>query len=94
VNLEKKNPKLEPIKANFPCYFKTKAGSNGKQTKINQDAVVIDTKLPFGLKVYCVCDGHGLNGHHVSGFIKVELISTVLFKLSKRKPYKIVKKAP
>ncbi len=63
--------RLEPIRHDrVNSYFKTKAGSNGKATKINQDTILIDTKLHFGLKVYCVCDGHGLNGHHVSAFIK------------------------
>lgn len=42
--------------------------------------------------MYCVCDGHGLNGHHVSNFIKIHLISIHLFKLLKRKPDEIFKK--
>ena len=74
-------------------YFKTKAGSNGKATKINQDTILIDTKLHFGLKVYCVCDGHGLNGHHVSAFIKAELVSIVVFELLKRTSKQAAEKA-
>ena len=62
---------------------KTKAGTTGKQTKVNQDVAIIDTKLPFGLKLFCVCDGHGLNGHIVSGFIKTHLISTFVAKKEK-----------
>ena len=38
----------------------------------------IDQKLPFGLKLYCVCDGHGLNGHIVSQYIKAHMISKFL----------------
>ena len=63
--------------------MKTKAGTTGKQAKVNQDAAIIDMKLPFGLKLFCVCDGHGLNGHNVSGFIKTFLISTFVSKKEK-----------
>lgn len=55
--------------------MKTKAGTNGKQTKINQDTAFIEQKFAFGLKCFCVCDGHGLNGHTVSAYIKNFLIS-------------------
>ncbi len=58
--------------------IKARAGTNGKQTKINQDSAFIDQKLPFGLKLYCVCDGHGLNGHIVSQYIKAHMISKFL----------------
>lgn len=61
----------------FKCVIKTKAGTNGKQVKINQDCAFVDQKLPFGLKCYCVCDGHGLNGHIVSSFIKTHMMSTI-----------------
>lgn len=37
--------------------------------------------MRFGLKLYCVCDGHGLNGHLVSAFIKIHLISNIYIKL-------------
>jgi hypothetical protein len=34
--------KLAPIKAiNYPYVIKTKAGTNGKQTKINQDIAIV-----------------------------------------------------
>ena len=36
---------------------------------------IVETKLPFGLKLFAVCDGHGLNGHVVSSFIKTHLVS-------------------
>jgi serine/threonine protein phosphatase PrpC len=54
---------------------KTKAGTNGKQAKTNQDIALVDVKLPFGIKLFGVCDGHGVNGHHVSAFIKGHLLS-------------------
>jgi len=41
------------------------------------------------LRLYCVCDGHGLNGHLVSAFIKANLISKYL--TIKRKPKFIFK---
>jgi serine/threonine protein phosphatase PrpC len=88
-----KKTRLEPIKQErFMSYSKTKAGCNGKKTKTNQDAILIDTKLPHGLKVFCICDGHGLNGHHVSDFIRSELVSTDCIKLLKRKSNKAVEK--
>ena len=49
--------------------IKTKAGTNGLQTKINQDIAIVES-FQHGVKLYCVCDGHGLNGHKVSAFIK------------------------
>lgn len=41
--------------------------------KINQDIDVINQKLPLGLKLFCVCDGHGTNGHLVAAFIRKKL---------------------
>ena len=58
---------------------RTKAGTNGKNAKINQDIEIIDQKLPFGVKLFCVCDGHGANGHHVSGYIRKKLIGIFYF---------------
>lgn len=76
-----KKRRLQPLKHDkIRSAYKTKAGTNGNQVKINQDAVIIDTKLPHDLKIYCVCDGHGLNGHLVSSFIRVQLISTNFIK--------------
>jgi len=59
---------------------KSKAGTTGKQAKINQDIAIIDIKLPFEVKLFCVCDGHGLNGHLVSAFIKSHLLSNLCIK--------------
>jgi serine/threonine protein phosphatase PrpC len=88
-----KKARLQPLKQDrLMSYSKSKAGCNGKKTKTNQDIILIDTKLPHGLKVYCVCDGHGLNGHHVSDFIRSDLISTACVKLLKRKSNKAVEK--
>jgi serine/threonine protein phosphatase PrpC len=41
--------------------------------KINQDIDVINQKLPLGLKLFCVSDGHGTNGHLVAAFIRKKL---------------------
>lgn len=66
-----------------PVYVvRTKAGTNGHQTKVNQDIAIVDS-FQHGVKLYCVCDGHGLNGHLVSAFIKQKLLSTC--GLTKRK---------
>lgn len=77
-----KTAKLEPLlkqpKINFAV--KTKAGTNGKQLKTNQDIAMVDVKLPFGIKWFGVCDGHGVNGHHVSAFIKAHFLSICLIK--------------
>lgn len=74
-----KKKRLMPLQNIFRRQFvsKTKAGTNGKQTKINQDIAIMEN-LPQGVKLYCVCDGHGLNGHTVSAFIKQHLISNLL----------------
>lgn len=58
--------------------MKTKAGTTGKHSKTNQDMAMIDVKLPFGIQLFGVCDGHGVNGHLVSFFIKIHLLSTLL----------------
>ena len=69
--------KLIPIQKSFKLHgaIRTKAGTNGKQIKINQDIAIVESALPHGVKLYCVCDGHGLNGHLVSAFIKANLLS-------------------
>ena len=55
---------------------KTKAGAlPGKPVKTNQDSYIIHQNL-FGHKnnyLFAVCDGHGVNGHHASGFVKLNL---------------------
>lgn len=59
--------------------IRTKAGCNGKIMKINQDLDIINQKLPLGLKLFCVCDGHGTNGHLVAAFIRKKLQRKLLF---------------
>jgi hypothetical protein len=58
--------------------FKSKAGAMpGNVTKTNQDAYIAIPSM-FGCKDKCffsVCDGHGVNGHFVSGYIKQNLPS-------------------
>lgn len=82
LEVTSKKKRLDPIHKphNIQAILKTKAGTSGKQTKINQDIGIMETKLPFDLKLYCICDGHGVNGHLVSAFIKTELISNVFIK--------------
>ena len=68
---------LEPLLENYLIYSaKSKAGSTGKQSKTNQDVVFTSQKMALGIKGFVVCDGHGLNGHLVSGYIKSHLLST------------------
>ena len=85
LEVSTKKKKLQPLKTAYKIHHvtKTKAGSNGKQTKINQDMAIVETKLPFGLRMYCVCDGHGLNGHLVSSFIRTHLVSTTCITIEK-----------
>lgn len=47
--------------------------------KINQDIDIINQKLPLGLKLFCVCDGHGTNGHLVAAFIRKKLQRKLYF---------------
>ncbi|CAD8192683.1 unnamed protein product [Paramecium pentaurelia] len=56
--------------------MRTKAGCQiNKATKINQDSAIICPKIleNIGYKLFAVSDGHGLNGHLVSNFIKQAL---------------------
>lgn len=87
--------RLVPLKQSskvYPTAVRTKAGLNGRQTKINQDIAIVEEKLPHGLKLYCVCDGHGLNGHLVTAFMRGALISNS--SSTKRKPDRPVKEVP
>ena len=47
----------------------------GNPYKVNQDAYVLTPNLGGnqGLHFFAVCDGHGLHGKPVSGFVKEEL---------------------
>jgi hypothetical protein len=68
---------LDPLmNKSFIHSAKSKAGSTGKQTKTNQDVAFASQKMMEGMKAFVVCDGHGTNGHLVSGYIKSHLLST------------------
>ncbi|CAG9319239.1 unnamed protein product [Blepharisma stoltei] len=75
------SPPISPIYASVTnivtrCAYKTRAGSMmGRPKKYNQDAFVIQPLLQ-GIKgqyLFAVCDGHGVFGHEVSGFLKEKL---------------------
>ena len=55
------------------CAYKTRTGeSSGRPKKQNQDAYIISHLFGStqGQYLFAVCDGHGLYGHEVSGFLK------------------------
>ncbi|OMJ66866.1 hypothetical protein SteCoe_36151 [Stentor coeruleus] len=59
------------------CLFKTRIGSiNGKNKKQNQDSFIIQNNLlkVNGNYLFSVCDGHGLQGHLVSRYVKLKLV--------------------
>lgn len=64
--------------------FKSRAGATpGNVPKTNQDAFIINNNF-CGFKnksFYAVCDGHGTNGHLVSGFVKNNLSSKEKIKI-------------
>ena len=71
-------------KSIIKCFAtKTKAGCQpNKNPKINQDSVIINslkTITALGYSFWGVCDGHGVNGHIVSGMIKTQLPSKISF---------------
>ena len=37
----------------------------------------------MGIKLFCICGGHGTNGHHVVAFIKKRFLENVRKSLSK-----------
>jgi serine/threonine protein phosphatase PrpC len=72
------NPKpihsLDSVVTNCAC--KTRTGeASGRPKKQNQDAYIISHLFApaQGDYLFAVCDGHGLYGHEVSGFIKEQL---------------------
>lgn len=42
----------------------------GNPNKVNQDSFILNTELNFDTCLFAVADGHGVNGEHVSGYIK------------------------
>ena len=74
----------------FNFSFKSKAGSlPNKPIKTNQDAYIVYPNFAGQKDKYffAVCDGHGVNGHLVSNFVKQHLPSKTALpiKLSLRK---------
>lgn len=64
--------------------FKTRAGSlPGNVVKTNQDSYIVQTNFlqSRDCALYAVCDGHGVNGHLVSGFVKDTLPSRDFLRL-------------
>ena len=58
--------------------FKTRAGAlPGNVVKTNQDSYIVHTNFCQMREAafYAICDGHGVNGHLVSGFVKEVLPS-------------------
>lgn len=53
----------------------------GNPHKQNQDSFALSPNMGGvqGLHFFAVCDGHGLNGHHVSAYIKERLPSIYYF---------------
>ncbi|KAL4474755.1 hypothetical protein ABPG74_001451 [Tetrahymena malaccensis] len=71
----------ESIDRRFKFSCKTKAGCTYDKTpKINQDSPIIYPKQlgEKGISLFAVCDGHGVNGHLISGMIRKNLHKHVL----------------
>ena len=61
--------------------FKTRAGSlPGNIVKTNQDSYIMHNNFCQMKEsaFYAICDGHGVNGHLVSGFVK-EMLPSLYF---------------
>jgi serine/threonine protein phosphatase PrpC len=60
------------------CLYKTRVGQvNGRNKKENQDSFIIHSNLENNPSCYLfsVCDGHGVNGHQVSRYLKKSFVS-------------------
>ncbi|EAR86481.2 protein phosphatase 2C containing protein (macronuclear) [Tetrahymena thermophila SB210] len=71
----------ESIDRRFKFSCKTKAGCTfDKNPKTNQDSPIIYPKQlgEQGISLFAVCDGHGVNGHLISGMIRKNLHKHVL----------------
>jgi hypothetical protein len=53
-------------------YFQTMAGFSDGRTKTNQDSVLFRIGLSGNVNtsLFCVFDGHGINGHRVSDYLR------------------------
>lgn len=61
-------------------YYKTQAGKKeGGITKINQDAILIETNINNikSFNIFGMLDGHGMNGHLVSNFVSDYIVSSL-----------------
>jgi len=60
-----------------------------KKDKINQDAfIIIENFMMKNRYLFGVCDGHGVNGHFVSEFVKEILPENIEYCLIKNKALK------
>lgn len=60
--------------------------------KINQDTyILIENFMKLGRYLFGVCDGHGINGHFVSDFVKEILPENIEYFFIK---HKALKKCP
>lgn len=69
-------PASDALNVVSKCGFKTRTGSIMNQPKKNnQDAYIIAPNLGGvrGRYIFGVCDGHGVNGHDVSAYVKQKL---------------------
>lgn len=74
------DPQVKVTTERFNCItkfaFATSVGHQpGNPYKQNQDSYILVPNMlgQLGLHLFSVCDGHGLNGHHVSQYIKERL---------------------
>lgn len=64
-----RNSTLKPSIKSYA--HRTRAGVLDGKTKMNQDNFIIEPSyLSSECSLFAVCDGHGINGHHVSEKVK------------------------
>jgi serine/threonine protein phosphatase PrpC len=67
-----------PRRAGLLCAAASKAGHHASDTGwVNQDDYVIEQHKESGSLLLAVFDGHGVNGHHFSGFMRKHLAETL-----------------
>jgi serine/threonine protein phosphatase PrpC len=94
TNIEKVPEK--PVRVIAKYGYKTKAGSMPNNVpKTNQDSFIIQANV-FGSQFrdyFAVCDGHGLHGHLVSGYIKSHYpkIMETQYKLQKKDDHAVIR---
>jgi serine/threonine protein phosphatase PrpC len=71
------------------AYCNRKGHAADKKDKINQDAfIIIENFMMKDRYLFGVCDGHGVNGHFVSEFVKEILPENIEYCLIKNKGLK------